>query len=207
MTAPALPKIACIGTIASVADSKVSQSGMYTVTNIKIEPRGGGLNTQFSLLTRGDWLVPGFNPDTELDGNEGAKFVYRANIQGYSGAGPTRLVGLTGSEEKADALVDEIFASVVTEKDDEGNEFSHVPDEKLNALIRKYSANATVGYVLVQKLEDTGAVDENNKKIKIRTPNYEFGEFFFPSQKALDKYRKLAKDRPEDWRVGFDETL
>ncbi len=206
-SAPFLPRIACIGTIADVAESEPTRSGVYTGTNIKIEPRGGGLKTQFTLLTRGDWVTPGFDPDTELDGNEGAKFVYRTNIQGYNGAGPSRLLGLAGSPEKADQLVDEIFSAAVTEKDSEGNEFTHVPDVKLNAIIRKYTANTVIGYVLVQKMEDTGAVDEAGKKIKIRTPYYELGELFYPTEKALTKYRKLAKDKPEDWRVGFDEAF
>ena len=207
-TAPPLPKLACIGTIANVEDTKASQKGTYNVTNIKIEARGGGMGTQFSLLTRPDWLVPDFTPDVELDGNEGAKFVYRTNIQNYSNSGPARLVALPGSEEKADLMVDDIFSSVVTEKDAEsGLDVSYVPDDKLTAIIRKYTTGVTVGYILQQKMEDTGELDEKGKKIKIRTPNYELGELFYPSDKALAKYRKLAKDRPEDWRVGFDEAF
>lgn len=208
ISAPKLPKMACIGTIANVADTKASASGSYNVTNIAIEPRGGGYKSQFALLTRPDWLIPGFAPDVELDGNDGAKFVYRTNIQNYNNAGPSRLLGLAGSEEKAEKLVDDIFSSVTTQKDAEtGSEFQVVPDDKLTAIIRKYTAGTTVGYVLVQKMEDTGEVDEEGKKIKIRTPNYELGELFFPSEKALVKYRKLAKDRPEDWRCAFDEAF
>lgn len=208
ISAPKLPKMACIGTVANVADTKASASGNYNVTNISIEPRGGGYKTQFALLTRPDWVIPGFNPDVALDGNEGAKFVYKTNIQNYSNAGPSRLLGIAGSEEAADRMVDDIFASVTTQKDPEsGEEISLVPDDKLTAAIRKHSANATIGYILVQKMEDTGEVDEEGKKVKVRTPNYELGELFYPSEKALQKYRKLAKDRPEDWRVAFDEAF
>lgn len=208
ISAPKLPKMACIGTIANVADTKASSSGSYNVTNISIEPRGGGYKSQFALLTRPEWMAPAFNPDIALDGNDGAKFVYRTNIQNYSNAGPSRLLGLAGSEEASEKLVDDIFSSVVTQKDPEsGEEVSFIPDEKLTAVIRKYANAATIGYVLVQKMEDTGEVDEDGKKIKLRTPNYELGELFFPTEKALTKYRKLAKDRPEDWRVAFDEAF
>jgi hypothetical protein len=55
-----------------------------------------------------------------------------------------------------------------------------------------------------QRREETDQVDENGKKKKILTNNYEFGEFFYPTDKALTKYRKLAEERPADWRVGFD---
>ena len=207
ISAPKLPKMACIGTVANVADTKASTSGNYNVTNISFEPRGGGIKANVALLTRPDWLVPGFNPDIAMDGNEGAKFVYKPNIQNYSNAGPSRLLGLAGSEEAAEKMVDDIFASVTTQKDPEsGEEISLVPDDKLTAIIRKYANAATVGYILQQKMEDTGELDEEGKKIKVRTPYYELAELFYPSEKALQKYRKLAKDRPEDWRVAFDEA-
>lgn len=206
ISAPQLPSIACVGTIANIADTKPSESGAYNVTNVKIEPRGGGYGTQFSLLSRPEWLVPGFAPDVELEGNKSANFVYQTNIQGPPGSGISRLVGIAGSEEAADKMVDEIFAAVTTENDEAGNAVSFVPDGKLDAAVRKY-AGKLIGYTLVQKKEDTGEVDAAGKKVKIRTGNYELGKLFFPTEDSLKRYRKLAKDRPEDWRVGFDEAF
>ena len=207
VSAPKLPNIACVGTVASIADTKPSESGAYNVTNIKIEPRGGGYATQFALLTRPEWLIPAFSPDVELEGNTSAQFVYQTNIQGPPNSGVSRLVGIAGSEEAADKLVDDIFAAVVTETDKDGNAFSSVPDVQLTSAIRKHADGKLVGYTLVQKKEDTGEVDEKGKKIKIRTGNYELGKLFFPTEDSLKRYRKLAKERAEDWRVGFDEAF
>ncbi len=205
-SAPKLPKIACIGEISSVADTKASQSGAYNVTTIKIEPRGGGFGTTFSLLTRPEWLTPGFSPDVDLEGNNSALFVYRTNIAGPSGSAVGRIQGITGSEENASALAAELYSAATTVKDEDGNEHQVCPDAALDAAIRKF-VGTTVGYVLQQRMEDTGEVDENGRKVKVRTNNYELGDLFFPSPKALDKYRKLASERPEDWRVGFDEAF
>jgi len=205
-SAQKLPKIACIGEIASVADTKASQSGAYNVTTIKIEPRGGGFGTTFSLLTRPEWLTPGFEPDVELAGDNSRLFVYRSNIAGPSGGAIGRIQGITGSPEAASALAASLFSAATTVKDDEGNEHTVCPDAALDAALKVY-VGTTVGYVLQQKMEDTGEVDENGKKIKVRTNNYELGDLFFPTEKSLEKYRKLANDRPDDWRVGFDEAF
>jgi len=204
-SAPKLPRIACIGVVTDVADTKISQKGVYNVTNITIEPRGGGYPTKFALLTRPEWLTPGYDPDVELAGQPGPAFVYKTNIMAASDSGPSRLIGLAGNLEKANVLVDKIMAGTTSVEDADGNAVSIVPDEILDAALRT-CIGTTVGFVLQQKLEDTGTVDENQKKVKIRTSNYEFGEFFFADDKALAKYRRLAKERPEDWRVGFDEA-
>ena len=55
-------------------------------------------------------------------------------------------------------------------------------------------------------MEDTGELDEKGKKLKIRTGNYELGQLFYPEEGALKKYRKLAADKPDEWRVGFDSA-
>ncbi len=205
--APALPKIACIGTIAEIGDTKVSQSGAYNVTKIVVEPRGGGYKTTFSLLTRPEWLTPNFNPDVELEGNKSATFVYSKNIQGPKGAGLAIIQGLAGSEEGAGKLVDSIFSAVKVEKDkDTGVDVAFVPDSALDAILKQY-VGTTIGYVLGQKAEDTGEVDEAGKKLKIRTNTYELSDLFFPTEAALKKYRKLATERPDDWRVGFDDAF
>lgn len=206
VSAPKLPKIACIGTVANVADTKPSESGAYNVTNIGLEPRGGGFKTQFALLTRPEWLVPGFSPDVELEGNDSAKFVYRTNIMGPQGSGVSRLLGIAGSEDASEALVDDIFASVETTKDETGNTYSYVGEEKLTSVIRKH-ATRPVGYILTQKMEDTGEKDEEGRKVKIRTSNYELGQLFYPSESSLKRYRKLAAEKPDEWKVGFDEAF
>ena len=202
--APKLPKIACIGTVTAIAETKASASGQYNVTNITIEPIGGGINARLSLLTRPEWLAPNYNPDVALDGQKGPKFVYSTNIAGPSGAPIGRLLGLAGSEEAADTLAQKIFAAVSTTKDEDGNDVSYVPDAKLDEVLQTL-VGTTVGYVMTQKLEQTEEVDEAGKKIRVRTNNYEFGEFFYPTEKALAKYRKLATEKSEDWRVGFDQ--
>ena len=202
-----LPKLACIGTIADIQDTKVSKSGAYNVTNVIIEPRGGGYKSRFSLLTRPEWLTPNFNPDVELEGNSSATFVYSKNIAGPKGSGLAYIQGIAGSEEAASSLVENIFAAVKTEKDKEtGAEVSYVADGDLDAILKRF-IGGTVGYILAQKEEDTGELDENQKKIKIRTNNYELSDLFFPTEAALKKYRKLAAERPDDWRVGFDEAF
>lgn len=204
VSAPKLPKLACVGEVTEVSDTKVSQKGTYNVTNIKVEPRGGGFKTQFSLLTRPEWLAPGFKPDVELDGQSGPLFVYKTNIQGPPGGGVSRLIGLAGSEEKSESLVDDIF-SAATDIPAEDGSYLGVPSTALDSAIRKHAG--VVGYVLTQKMEDTGEVDEEGKKIRIRTQNYELDQLFFPTPEALKKYRRLAAERPEDWRVGFDEAF
>ena len=204
-----LPRLACIGTIADIQDTKVSKSGAYNVTNIKIEPRGGGHGSQFSLLTRPEWLAPGFNPDVELEGNNSATFVYSKNICGPKGSGLASIIGIAGSEEAAGKMVEDIQSAVETEKDENGTTVSFVPDAKLDAILKRNIGN-TVGYVLSQKQEDTGETEEVDgkiRKVKIRTNNYELSDLFFPTEAALKKYRKLAAERPDDWRVGFDEAF
>ncbi len=202
-SAPKLPKIACVGQITDVAPTKASNSGKYNITNISIEPLGGGIKTTAMLLTRPDWLTPAFDPDIELEGNKSALFVYASNISGPSGSPISRLLGAAGSAERADALAAEIQAGATTTVDEDGNEVSIVPDNVLDNAFQKL-VGTTVGYIMQQRREETDQVDENGKKKKILTNNYEFGEFFYPTDKALTKYRKLAEERPADWRVGFD---
>lgn len=206
-SAPKLPNIACVGTVAAIADTKVSSGGTYNVTGIAIEPRGGGYGAKFSFLSRPEWFSPTFNPDEEFEGNNSASFVYTRNIQGPPGSGVSILMGLPGSEDRAGKMVDEIFSSGETQKDEDGNVVAFLADAKLDALIRKYAEGSIVGYVLKQKMEDTGEVDEKNKKIRIRTANYELDRLFYADEASLKRYRKLATDRPEDWKVGFDEAF
>ncbi len=206
-SAPKLPNLACVGTIAAIADTKASAKGVYNVTNIAIEPNGGGYGAKFSFLSRPEWFTPGFTPDVEFEGNSGAMFVYTRNIQGPPGSGVSILMGLPGTEAKAEALVDDIFASVETIKDADGNSVALLPDAKLDSILRKHTGSIPVGYILKQKQEDTGEVDEKGKKVKIRTSNYELDRLFYADEASLKRYRKLAADRPEDWKVAFDEAF
>lgn len=202
-----LPKLACIGTIADIQDTKVSKSGAYNVTNVIIEPRGGGFKSRFSLLTRPEWLTPNFNPDVELEGNKSATFVYSKNIAGPKGSGLSLIAGLTGSPDAASKLVEDIYSVVKTEKDKEtGATISYVADSDLDAVVKRH-IGTTVGYVLKQKEEETGEVDEEGNKIRIRTNNYELSDLFFADDAALKKYRKLAQERPDEWRVAFDDAF
>jgi len=81
-----------------------------------------------------------------------------------------------------------------------------VPEDSLTQIIRKYAG--VVGYVLKQKEEDTGERDaETGRKITILTKFYEVDSLFYPDEKSLARFRKLAASKPDDWRVGFDEAF
>lgn len=201
ISAPELPRIACVGTIEEVADTKASQSGTYNVTKLTIKPHGGGYDTNVFLLTRPEWLAPGFEPDKELEGNSSAQFVYRTHIAPPPGRREIgHIAGIAGTEEAANSLAEEIQSAATEQADEDGNTVLAVDPDVLTSLIRKY-AKKPVGYVLRQKVEKL----ENGQRV--RTNQYELETFFYPTEDSLNYYRKRATSTPEKLKVAFDEAF
>lgn len=202
-TAPKLPRLVCIGTVSEIGETKVSDSGNYNVTKIKLSGLQGSRDFTFSLLTRPEWLDSAYSPDEALAGDNGATYVYSKNISPPIGRGIGHLEGLAGSEEEAGKLIDAIFSASV-EMGDGSDKYRGVPDEALDAALQKFAIEKTVGYVLKQKEEETGLLDGDGKKQRVRTANYELDQLFFPTPEAIERFKKTAAKKSDDWKIAFE---
>lgn len=202
-TAPKLPRLVCIGVVSEIAPTKVSDSGNYNVTKVKIAGLEGSRDFTFSLLTRPEWLTNGYNPDEAMEGDNGATFVYSKNISPSIGRGIGILQGLPGSEENCDKMTDALFASA-KEMGEAPDLYQGVEDGDLDAVLQKFCVGKTVGYILKQKEEETGLIDANGKKQRVRTANYEMDQLFYPTKDAIERFKKTAEKKADDWKIAFE---
>lgn len=202
-TAPKLPRLVCVGVVNEIEATHVSDSGNYNVTKVKLSGLQGSRDFTFTLLTRPEWLTNGYNPDKEMEGDNGATFVYSKNIAPPIGRGIGILEGLAGNEDNASKMIDQLFASAKT-LGEAPDVYQGVDDADLDAVLQKFAIGKTVGYVLKQKQEETGELDEKGKKIRINTANYEMDQLFSPTKEALERFKKTAAKKSDDWKIAFE---
>src|SRR5690349_8695608 len=196
-TVEKLPQIACVGTVSSVEEGKVSQKGTYVVQRVVVGGKGANKTSSVNLLYRPEWFTPGFNPDTikELDNADSVMFVYTRNIVPPPGdANLSVLQGLAGSDERFAALSGKLLSlnAGTTE------ELISSIESTLRTFLVVEGKDTPIGYKLAQAKEDTGNVDEHGKKIKILKASYELDSFFYPTEKKLKSLRSYAQRKPEN---------
>jgi hypothetical protein len=220
------PPMACLGTITSVSEPKVSKAGKYINIQCEVTPDGGQRAQKLWLVFKPEYLSRRFNPATIRD-DSSQSFVYNANIGFQVKNGkvthahpqaedfyvgryrvPT-LLGLFGEDvEAADRLTDEL--AKIENSDD--------AVDALGAAIKELEGQ-TVGYFLKQKYEESK--DEVNpdtgRPVRYPTPYYEFSSFFTPTEKNLRKIQNDAQKanakreadgkRGEAFTVTFDADV
>ena len=221
------PPMACLGTLTSVSEPKVSKAGKYINIACEVTPEGGTRAQKLWLVFRPEYLSGKFNPASIRD-DSSQSFVYNANI-GFS-------VKKNGGIEHAHPQAEDyyvgryrvptllgLFGEDVDAADRLTNELATIedPDAAVDALgsaIKELEGN-TVGFFLRQKYEESK--DEVNpdtgKPVRNPTPYYEFSSFFIPTEKNLRKIQndaqkanaKRASDgkRGEAFVVTFDADV
>ena len=177
-----LPKLACIGFIESVGESKVSGSGIYIWQPFTIGATQGGKKSFAGLCYRPEWLRPGFDPESlKAEPNGNTLFtVYKMNIAGSNSL--SALAGFAGSEDNFNQLAANIQAAIADKGDDEVM-------ATVEAILREF-ANETaqeVGYYSVQKKEK-GA---DGKKVLVEGKR-EIGGWFHPGPEADKRHAQDA---------------
>jgi hypothetical protein len=190
------PNLVCIGSV-SLGEIKVTNSGDYQMAKFKITA-SQGYDAYDNLLFRPEWLSPRFNPDS-LKGNRSFAFVY-ANCIGGSDGHLSKLQGICGDAAAFATLEQKQEAKFATEEP--------TPDTAETFIADAFKDNdgVQVGYVLKQATEDAG-VDDNGKKRRVKLDKYEVSEFFWPTDKSLARYRKMAERNPDKWKCAFDEAF
>ena len=197
------PSLACIGRVIDVGEAAATKSGDYYLVPIEIEGYGAARSTKTNFMFRGDWFGSKFNPESllKIDGGSSLYFVFGKNIDQNGSTSVLR--GIAGKSENFDKLAGELQALPGVE--DGEIDPVQVSDTLRRVLVDEGLGNL-VGYVLSQKKEDTGEVDENGNRIKILTPYYEIKEFAEPTQKWRDRQKKRAAANTDNsFRVTFTE--
>jgi len=180
--ADALPKLACLGYVEKLGEGKITQKGVYHMQTIHIAPMESGKKGVVNFLYVPEWLDAGFNPATlkeEADG-KALYFLYGKNIM--SRQSMSVLQGIAGSEENFNTL----SYNLITTEDKS--------PEGIQAVLQNFfnEVGPTIGYVLQQRREKTGEVDENGKAIYELQPGYEVGSFFHPTDSEKARIAKQA---------------
>jgi hypothetical protein len=186
------PNLVCLGNV-EFKEIRTSASGVYLMAEYKIKATDG-FDTYDRLLFRPEWLSPRFKPSSLK-----SQFVYSNNIGGSDGH-LSKLQGICGSPEAFAAIEqaqERIFAT---------EEPTEETASQFMESVFSQNAGARVGYVLKQVSEDAGT-DDNGKKIRIKLDKYELGEFFYVTDKKLNKFRDMAERNPDKWQCGYDETV
>jgi hypothetical protein len=220
------PPMACLGTLTSVAEPKVSKAGKYINIACEVTPDGGGRAQKLWLVFRPEYFSARFNPASIRD-DSSQSFVYNANI-GFSvkngkieHAHPQAEDYYVGRYRVPTLLG--LFGENVDAADQLTNELATIEDpdtvvDTLGAAIKELEGT-TVGYFMRQKYEESK--DEVNpdtgKPVRTPTPYYEFSSFFIPTEKNLRKIQndaqkanaKRAADgkRGEAFVVAFDADV
>lgn len=191
--APVKPTLACLGSLSTLEDAYESQNGVYTVMPYEIAGRYGSYNTKGNLVFLPEWFSPGFNPLT-LD--KKSENVYRMNLVGPDDRSMAALEGLAGSRETFEAL---------GEAKESLAEFTN---ESISEFLQEFFSNhqsVEIGYVLKQKTEKLG------DGTRIRTPFYEIGSWYFPTEESIGKLIERARkseEKPSEksapFKLGFD---
>lgn len=201
-SAERMPRLACLGTIASVAEPKPSKTegSPYTVINIELANQGTGpKKSKFSLIFIPEWFHPDFNPDSIED--RGQKFVYEKFVQGAKGI--SALCALLGSPDAV-----KVFDAGTAQLAD-------YDADTVGAFIRQaiLDNEGVVGYELKQRATKTGEtfVDENGKeKAKYHfEPYYDVDAFFFADKRTANYHAgKAAKDPDgEYFQLAYDPEV
>lgn len=202
------PELICRGSVSYVGEAKITEpppdSGKieWVRQSFRIEAQGAGESVFYSFLYRPEWFQPGFTQDA-IGGTEkqikAQKFLYRRNIA-CKDAAPFLLAAVGFDTDQYVALAEALQAIPEPESagtDGDGNPVSGIfSQEYYNAVtdvFKQFTVGNEFGYVLRQASEDTGAVDEQGKKIRLLTEKYEVSEFFPLTDRIIESKRKRAE--------------
>lgn len=194
-----LPTLICVGRVTDVGDAKVSASQNYIVQPISLEACDTGRNIKVYWLYRPEWLDYAFNPANMLkqEGGKAAHFVYGKNIASRDNLSVLR--GLSGSKE----VYGKVCAALVA-LPKAGDTGGPSMEDVTNVLREHLVSDTLVGYILEQQLSDTGEVDEDGKKIKIRDNRYQVASYWDVNAAACKRMEEKAERSGGDVKYTFD---
>jgi len=170
-----LPKLNCLGYVGSVGEAKISQSGVYIVQPITIEPTQGGKKGFVNFLYRPEWLRPGFNPASlKAEENGNSLFtVYKMHVAGTNNL--STLAGIAGSDANFNLLAGQLQAAI------EGVDDANVP-ATVTAILQEFISENTpeIGYYSSQKMEATGEMNGTRKVKRAVAGQREITGYFYP---------------------------
>lgn len=200
------PRLACLGTIASVSEPKPSKTegSPYTVLTIELANTGTGpKKSKFSLLFIPGWFSPDFNPDNFA--SSGEEFVYKKHIQDSKGV--SALCGLLGSPDAV-----KVFDAGTAE-------LPNYDAETVGNFIRQalLDNDGIVGYELKQRATKTDQMEQYTDKqgnVKERVkyhlePYYDVDAFFFADKRTANYHASRAAKDPdgETFALAYDPEV
>lgn len=208
-SAPALPRLVCVGSVTEVGEGHVSRSQKYVVQPIKIAPEGTGRGITYNLLYRPEWMRPGFDPknltaDISEDDAEAMaeaksmESVYRRHIHVRNGISALR--GMSGSDEAFATLSNRLLTL----------EEVSIPavQEVLHTFFTEDNEGVLFGYVLKQQQSKTDEIDpDTGRNVYVPENRYEVDHFFDFSEKALRSYQKRAEKSKSGLIVTYDPSM
>lgn len=205
-SAEKMPRLACLGTVASVGEPKPSQKegSPYTVINIELANQGTGpKKTKFSLLFIPAWFQPDFNPDSFP--TKGEEFVYKKHIQDAKGV--SALCALLGSPDAV-----KVFDAGI-------EQLERIDADSVGAFIRQSILDnaSVVGYELAQRSVKTDDIEEytdrnGNTRTRNRRhfePYYDVDTFFFADKRTAAYHAGRAAKDPdgETFKLAYDPEV